>query len=170
MRCHNNSGIHTQAYYHCPANLLPHNLHLSQCHNGQLVISELPDPRRTVCRGLAGSMSFLYLQRETASAKQDTLWQREGTVWAREKSMGDPQLILWPNTITFPWALRVSKQSYAHTPHARAAWSGAKTVDSSSSQRFCVHSINNISLFNIYTAYMARSHQALSVPYKNWKK
>lgn len=94
----------TQAHYHFPANIRHHNLHLSCSHNGQLVGREwasLPDPRRTVCRGLISSMGRLYLQGETAGAKQG--WHREGTVWARGKSMGDPPLVSWSNTTSLKW-------------------------------------------------------------------
>lgn len=55
------------------------------------------NPHRAVCWGPVASMGLLCLQGETATTKQDQ--HREGSVWARGKSMGSVQLISWSNTI-----------------------------------------------------------------------
>lgn len=95
MRLHNNSGIHTQAYYRFPANILHHNLHLSRSHNGRLVISELPPTPVGLSAEASPVQWASYICREKQPVPNKTGTEREqcghvGKAWAICGSSRDP--------------------------------------------------------------------------------
>lgn len=96
MSLHNNLCTHTQAYYHFPANILLHNLHLSRTHNRRLVISKFSRPLQN-CLLRPRRFNGPFISAERNNQCQTRLAQRGNSVGTWEKH----GLVSWSNTISF---------------------------------------------------------------------
>lgn len=82
LRAH--AHAHTQVYYHFSANVLLHNLHLSQTHNGRLVISKFSRPLQN-CLLRPRRLNGPFISAERNNQCQTRLAQRGNSVGTWEK-------------------------------------------------------------------------------------